>query len=105
MNYRHVSVLPGVSKFLERLIHKETSFYNDQFMFPYKCGFRKNFSTQHAPLSLIKDVKKMLNNKGYGRAILIDLLNACDAINHDLLIPKLHVHNFSKRSWKQKRSI
>ena len=53
-NYRPVSVLPGVSKFFERLMHKQISFYSDQFLPPYMCGYRKDFSTQHSLLSLIE---------------------------------------------------
>ena len=53
-NYRPVSVLPGVSKFFERLKHKQISFYSDQFLSPYMCGYRKDFSTQHSLLSLIE---------------------------------------------------
>ena len=42
----------------------------------------------------------MLDNKGYGGAILMDLSKAFDTINHDLLIAKLHVYCFSKESLK-----
>ena len=99
-NYRPVSVLPGVSKIFERLMHKQISFYIDQFLSPYMCGYRKGFSTQHALLSLIEKWKKVLDNKGYGGAILMDLSKAFDTINHDLLIAKLHVYGFSKESLK-----
>ena len=40
-------------------------------------------------------MEKVLDNKGYGGAILMDLSK-----DHDLLIAKLHVHGFSKESWK-----
>ena len=39
-NYRSVSVLSGVSKIFERLMHKQISFYSDQFMSPYMCGYK-----------------------------------------------------------------
>ena len=45
-NYRPVSVLPGVSKFFERLMHKQIIFYIDQFLSPYMCGYRNGLSTQ-----------------------------------------------------------
>ena len=91
---------------LKSLIQKQISFYIDQFLFPYMCGYRKDFSTQHALLPLIKNGKKVLNNKEYCRTILIDLSNAFDAINHEFisLIPKLHNYGFSKRSLKLKKS-
>ena len=43
---------------------------------------------------------KVLDNNGYGGAILMDLSKAFDAINHGLLIAKLHVYGFSKESLK-----
>ena len=42
----------------------------------------------------------MLDNKGYGLAILMDLSKAFGTISHDLLIAKLHVYGFSKGSLK-----
>ena len=50
------------------------------------CGYRKSFSTQHALLSIIKKWKKVLDNKVYRGAILMDLSKAFDNINHDLLL-------------------
>ena len=64
------------------------------------CGYRKDFSTQHALLSLIEKWIKVIDNKGYGGAILMDLSQAFDTNNHDLLIAKLHVYGFSKESLK-----
>ena len=84
----------------ERLMHEQISFHVDQILSPYVCGYRKGFSTQHALLSLIEKWKKVLDNKGYGGAILMDLSKAFDTINHDLLIAKLHVYGFSKESLK-----
>ena len=55
---------------------------------------------KHALLSLIEKWKKVLDNKGYGGAILMDLSKAFGTINHDLLIAKLHVYGFSKESLK-----
>ena len=59
------------------------------------CGFREGFSTENALLSLIEKWEKVLDNKGYGGKIQMDLLKAFDTINYDLLIAKLHVYSFS----------
>ena len=84
----------------EELMHKQMSFYTDQFLSPYMCGYRKGFGTQLALLSLIEKWEKVLDNKGYGGAIQMDLLIAFDTINYDLLIAKLHVYSFSKEPLK-----
>ena len=73
-NYRRpVSVLPGASKFFKRVMHKQICFYIDQLLSPYMCGYIKGFSTKHALSSLIEKWRKVLDNKGYGGAILMGL--------------------------------
>ena len=42
----------------------------------------------------------VLDDKGYGEAVLMDLSNTFDTINLDLLTAKLHVYGFSKESLK-----
>ena len=95
-NYRPVSVLPVVSKVFEKIMHDQISQYINSFLTPYLCGYRKGFNTQQALLSLIEKWKFVLDSKGYGGAVHMDLSKAFDTINHDLLIAKLHAYGFSK---------
>ena len=88
--YRPVSVLPVVSKIFERITHKQMSLYVDNFLSPYLCGYRKGLNTQQALLSLIEKWKNILDKKGYGGAVLMDLSKAIDNLNHDLLMAKLN---------------
>ena len=81
-------------------MQKQISFYIDQFLSTYICGYRKGFNTQHTLLSVIEKWEKVLDIKGYSGAILMDLSKAFDTINHDLLIAKLHGYSFSKESLK-----
>ena len=77
-------------------MHDQISQYFNSFLTPYLCGYRKGFSIQQELLSLIDKWTIVLDSKGYGGAVLIDLSKAFDAINHDLLIAKLHAYVFSR---------
>ena len=66
----------------------------------YLCGYRKFFNTLQTILSLIENWKKVLDNKGFAEAVLMDLSKAFDTINHDLLVAKLHAYGFSNDSLK-----
>ena len=71
------------------------------FLSPYLCGYRKGFSTQQALISLLEKQKIVLDRKGYAGAILMDLSQAFDTLNHDLLIAELYYAcGFSKESLK-----
>ena len=98
-NYRPVSVLPVVSKVLERLIlHKKMILHVDRFLTPYLCCYRKRFSTLQVLILMLEKWKAILDKKGYASAILMDLSKAFDTLNHDLLIAKLHAYGFSEES-------
>ena len=45
--------------------------------------------------SLIGRWKKILDEKGFGGAVLMDLSKAFDTLNHELLIVKLSAYDFS----------
>ena len=64
----------------------------------YMCGYRKDYNTQYARLVLLEKWKRILDKQGYTGAILMDLSKAFDTINHDLLLAKLHVYGFDKKS-------
>ena len=64
------------------------------------CGYRKGFSTQWALISLLENLKIVLDRKEYAGAILMYLSKAFDTLNHDLLIAKQHPYGFSEESLK-----
>ena len=99
-NYRPVSVLPVVSKVFEEIMHDQISQYINSFLTPYLCCYRKGFSTQQSLLSLIEKCKIVLDSKGYGGAVLMNLSKAFDTFTHDLLIAELYAYVFSKESLK-----
>ena len=99
-NYRPVSVLPIISKVFGKLMQNQMNLSIKSFLSHYLCGYRKDFNTQHALISLIERWRKSLDNKGYGGAVLMDLSKAFDTLNHDLLIAKLHAYGFDIKTLK-----
>ena len=72
-NYRPVNVWPSVSKMFERLMQKQINEHMKEKLSPYLCGYGKGFSTNYALFSLIERWKKILDDKGFGEALLMDL--------------------------------
>ena len=81
-------------------MQKQIVGHMEKFLSPYLCGYRKVFNTQQALLALIENWEKVLDNKGFAGAVLMDLSNAFDTINHDLLVAKLHAYGFNNDSLK-----
>ena len=83
-NYIPVSILSAISKIFERLTQKQIVGYMENFLSPHLCGYGKNFNTQQALLAFIENWKKVLDSKGFGGAVFMDLSKVFDTINHDL---------------------
>ena len=52
-NYRPVSLLPIVSKLLERNMYNQILAYIDKFLSPYLFGFRKGHSTEQCLIIML----------------------------------------------------
>ena len=93
-NYRPISLLPSLSKIMEKVVHKrlyhfmnnQNLFYNSQF------GFRPKYSTSHAITQLTADILKAIDDKKYTIGVFLDLSKAFDTINHDTLLKKLQFY-------------
>ena len=57
-NFRPISILPIISKILERIIYNRVYGYlcENLLLFDKQFGFQKNTSTEHAVLELVKNV-------------------------------------------------
>ena len=97
-NYRPISILPNLSKVYERLMYNQIYPYFDTLFSKFQCGFQKGFNAQHCFLPMIEKYCKTLDEGGETEAVLTDLSNPFDCIDHNLLIEKLDAYGFEKQS-------
>ena len=90
-NYRPISLLPTISKVLEKIIHKQLSSYFDEYglSFPNQYGFRPKHSIEYAALELIDRIINEMDKNEIPIDIFLDLSKAFDTIDHTILLHKL----------------
>ena len=90
-NYRPISLLPVMSKVLEKLVYTRlVSFLNRKgFFHEMQFGFRPNHSTSHATTLLIENITEAFEAKQAMVGVFLDLSKAFDSIDHDILQSKL----------------
>lgn len=94
---RPISVLPPLSKILERIVSNQIKEYLDKYnILPLtQSGFRKNFSCTTALCHIIDDILLATENDELTVLTLIDYSKAFDCINHGILLAILHYIGFS----------
>ena len=90
-NYRPVSVLPVISKILERLMYNILIKYlnDNKILYSFQFGFRQNHSAVMALITLVDKISKALENGEFAIGLFLDFSKAFDTINYDVLFMKL----------------
>ena len=63
----------------------------NSILYQHQYGFRKKYSTDHAILSIVEQIKANLDNKTFSCGVFVDLEKAFDTVNHNILISKLNL--------------
>ena len=93
-NYRPISILPAISKILEKTIFNQLHdyFQDNKLYCKNQYGFRRNHSTEYAALELIDRVILDMDKSEIPFSIFIDLSKAFDTLDHNILINKLQYY-------------
>ncbi|CAB4039687.1 Hypothetical predicted protein [Paramuricea clavata] len=93
-NYRPISILPVISKVLEK--HVATSFYkylqDHNLLYKFQSGFRANHSTETALINLVDELFFNMDDDKVTCLTFIDFKKAFDLINHKTLLKKLAIY-------------
>ena len=99
-NYRPITVLPIVSKILEKAAHSQMYSYlqDNKLLSPFQFGFRPKSSTE---IALVDSTDSILENMDRGLftgVVSIDLTKAFDTVDHGILYDKLKRAGFADTS-------
>ena len=93
-NYIPISLLPSMSKILEKIIHKRLyTFLNSQNIFYHsQYGFRPKHSTINAITEFTSHILSSFDKHEYSLSVFLDLSKAFDTIDHNILLRKLNYY-------------
>ena len=101
-NYRPISLLPALSKVLERVVYSQTTQYfeENRLIYPKQYGFCKKHSTTDAIMNLTGDILKALDEGMMALTVFIDLRKAFDSVSHSIILEKLRLLGLTGLEYK-----
>ncbi len=99
-NYRPISLLPVLSKIVEKIMNKQITDKLDEYKLidENQYGFRTEHSTEDAVVKFIDYIERAKVKNKYVASIHIDVSKAFDSCNHDILKAKLKRIGLNQKS-------
>ncbi|CAH2096615.1 unnamed protein product [Euphydryas editha] len=85
--YRPISILPFLSKALERLVHQQLSHFLLKYnlLNPFQSGFHPGHSTTTALVKITEDIRSNMDNQRVTVLTLLDFSNTFNTVDFELL--------------------
>lgn len=99
-NYRPISILPCVSKVIEKLVYKRLMNFINKYdsLYSHQFGFREGRSTEMALYTLSEKFYEAVETNQFLVGVFLDLSRAFDTLSHDILLRKLPYYGIRGKS-------
>uniref|UniRef100_A0A8C5QSP4 Reverse transcriptase domain-containing protein n=1 Tax=Leptobrachium leishanense TaxID=445787 RepID=A0A8C5QSP4_9ANUR len=99
-NYRPISLLPVMSKILEKFVYTQLRDYYQywNYLTPDQSGFRPNHSTTTALSKVCNDIQAGMAQGNLTGAVFFDFAKAFDTVDHGILLQKFKNSSIGDRT-------